>query len=558
MNEKLLKLTPQRYLCPYCGEWHEWEGNSLDWYDTPSYTAEFSCPSCPGRRSIGKYAIYILDGYCNYEVESVCSSSQSIKGKIPISSIQESLEYPIVTFNVNFTAERDIGRSRYSDCSGCTFSGYCNSQKLGEQGDGRNIEITLGFEFKQSDYVKFATISILARKERELKKRETNLQKKEQSLQKREMDLQNHEQSLQERENVLSSKEQELAEQQKIKEDAIMATSKKTSLKTQLYEKSPKENLEIVKAWAEKYKPVLKWAIPVAAVYGAYRILNSNEFDLSVNNISDTCEKQLGFKVEFLENKRTLKELMAIGGLCAGAYGAVQAISGIFGAKEEKDVSVEEVEAGMSQLESISKKFAWIQPKTEDMLPIALSVILVYVTLHKPKFTGKLTNKVRDLTEDFQVKLDTYIELAKLFIQEKFGIDFSNKEEQKKLKICAFLVAVMGIFAFLYGKKVLGGKASTEEAGKAKEETVNKSVEAFIEQAKAIVEKIAPTVYTTLITLLVSKKILMLEEPLDLSEGKKEPEAKEEADEDGITPEEPAAEAKADESGITPEESAEE
>ena len=216
------------------------------------------------------------------------------------------------------------------------------------------------------------------------------------------------------------------------------------------------------------------------------------------------------------ENRKALKELMVLGGLSAGAYGAMKAVTSILGAKDE-DCSVEEVEAGMNQLESVSKKFAWIQPKTEDMLPIALSVILVYVALHKPNPNGKIANKVSDFTEDLKIRFDTYIELAKLFIEDKFKMDLSTEEDQKKLRICGFLVAFMAVFAFLYGKKAFESKKAPEEEQEEPKEQ-ERSLGTYIKQIKEILKKVAPTVYTTLFTFLASKKILELEEPLELSE----------------------------------------
>ena len=116
------------------------------------------------------------------------------------------------------------------------------------------------------------------------------------------------------------------------------------------------------------------------------------------------------------------------------------------------------------------------------------------------------------LTEDIQIRIGLYLDLAKDFIQDKFNIDLSNEEEQRKLKVCAFLLVLMGILAFLYGKKVLGDKSAPEADDKKQKEEINKSVEAFVAQAKTVVEKLAPTIYTYLITLFGSKKILMLEE----------------------------------------------
>ena len=91
-------------------------------------------------------------------------------------------------------------------------------------------------------------------------------------------------------------------------------------------------------------------------------------------------------------------------------------------------------------------------------------------------------------------------------------MDLSNDKDQKKLRICGFLVASLAIFAILYGKKVLETKSDGEEESEEGHEKSSKTMESFAEQAKKIIAKIAPTMYTTLITFLVSKKILMLED----------------------------------------------
>lgn len=499
MNPAFLKCTPRQILCPYCGKWHDWNGRELEYFDSPDYTIGLGNSNAPRGCKDGIYRVYFYDNECHYAVDEMCRKANlSLRGHIPISSLVESENEPIVTFSVACTTDYDVG---LSECYPCDYVNSCNYVKLGDEGDKRHMTVTLGFKFDQSDYDKFAKVAFLSRKSKEIQERES--------------DLQCREQSLQEREDILNEK----AEQSKNKEELNMSetTKKGTSIKTLLYEKSPKENIEMIKTWAEKYKPVLKWAVPVVAVYGAYRILNSTECDLSVNNVAETCQKKLGFKIAFLEDKKALKELMVLGGISAGAYGAVQAISGFIGANKKEneissDISVEEVKEGMTQLESISKKFSFLQPKTENMLPIALSVILVYTTLHKPKFTGKFANKIHVLTEDLQIRVGLYLDLAKSFIHDKFNIDLSDDAQQKKLKICIFLLGIMGLLAFLYGKKVLSNKADSEDDGETNNEDLNKSAKVFVEQAKKIVEKLAPTIYTSFITLLVSKKLLALEE----------------------------------------------
>ena len=212
MELKLLDLTPKRYLCPYCGEWHEWSKLlELGYYDSSRCTAEFSCDECPGHSSLGNYSIYFLDDYLYYSTDGICNKAkQAIKGKIPISSIVESSELPRVTFGVDFTAADEVNRYQ---CSNCDFKWQCNVCSLGTQGDGRHMKITFGFEFDQSNYNSIAKAAILARKEKELQEREHAIDSKERSLK--------------ERKDAVTSKEQ-VSQQPQVKEnkeDTTMANN---------------------------------------------------------------------------------------------------------------------------------------------------------------------------------------------------------------------------------------------------------------------------------------------------------------------------------------------
>ena len=66
----------------------------------------------------------------------------------------------------------------------------------------------------------------------------------------------------------------------------------------------------------------------------------------------------------------------------------------------------------------------------------------------------------------------------------------------------------------------MGDKSESEADDKKQKKEINKYVEAFVAQAKTVVEKLAPAIYTYLITLLASKKILILEEAQDVLEEK--------------------------------------
>lgn len=144
-----------------------------------------------------------------------------MNGSIPISSIVEDPVRPIVTFDVPFTSNSNVGKY---ECSDCNFKEQCNFVRLGDRGDNCHITITFGFEFEQSDYNKFSRIGQLARKERELQERENALNFKAQYCDEREQYLQERESALVTRE-LEQQRQEEQSSQQEIKEETTMANN---------------------------------------------------------------------------------------------------------------------------------------------------------------------------------------------------------------------------------------------------------------------------------------------------------------------------------------------
>lgn len=161
VRKELLKLCPKRYLCPFCGEWHEWrERESLEFFDY-YYTANYCCHHYLDhymnhlKESLyhhDNYELYFEDDYCYYTIELWCSVSDlKIEGKIKIEDITEDANEPIVTFEVPFEPPYEVGRKL---CENCGIRCLCNIANLVAQSDSRDTEITLGLEFEKSDYDK--------------------------------------------------------------------------------------------------------------------------------------------------------------------------------------------------------------------------------------------------------------------------------------------------------------------------------------------------------------------------------------------------------------------
>lgn len=167
-----------------------------------------------------------------------------------------------------------------------------------------------------------------------------------------------------------------------------------------------------------------------------------------------------------------------------------------------EELSVEEIEGKMDSVEEAHQKFAWIQPKAEKLMPVATSVLVVYVLTQKPQWYEKVKDKVVAITGDASAKAGVYIEMAKLFIASKLNIDLDDEVQAKKFKTFALLAATIGLCAFLYGKGVF----NTEEDQSFMEK--NPQLKAFIEQAKEIMEKILPTAFSAVTTYMVTKHII--------------------------------------------------
>ena len=156
MKKEFLNLIPKRFLCPYCGEWHEWEEPhelgyyifDTNWLGTKGIRREVKlfCTNIKGNRvSFSKRGDAL-----SYEIPSICRYSYyPIEGTIPISSIVENRDKPIVAFDVAYTTSQEVGTNY---CGECKNQKHCNFKKLGDEADNQHNTINLGFEFEQSQY----------------------------------------------------------------------------------------------------------------------------------------------------------------------------------------------------------------------------------------------------------------------------------------------------------------------------------------------------------------------------------------------------------------------
>lgn len=277
---------------------------------------------------------------------------------------------------------------------------------------------------------------------------------------------------------------------------------KEGNILKQFYYHSPEENIKIFNEWAEQYKPVLRWAVPVVSIYAAYQILNSQN-NISIKNLESICQENFGFVIEPLRDKKRLRQLSVLGKSTAAAYTAMKVASSIFTESDVKNLSKQEVEESLTNLEKLKSKFSFLQPTTEDLLPVALSIITVFVVTNKDSIfeSKKIPQFLRDFAENISATIEVYSSLASSFIKEKFNIDLSTEKGKQKLKTFCLFATIILLGVFLYGKRILQNRKLDDELPS---ENVPEGIKQFVSHLISIMKKLAPSAFAILVSFLVA------------------------------------------------------
>lgn len=435
MNRKFLDLTPTHYLCPYCGKWHEWALASGDM----NGRIEIRCT-----RTRNVFTCDFSRNGISYTSTEWCSNvnQNNLTGIVLFSNFIENQNESEVITEIPIKTHRNL--VSYCDtCSAFKIDGciYC---KLARSGDGQNMKIPFGFRFKKEEF------DAIVEEERRANQEGNNM---------------------------------------------TTETSKKTTLKELLYENSPRRNFELLKEWAEKYKPTLKWVVPAITVYAAAMILKNKNSGLTVDNISKVCKEENGVTLGELKDKRKLNKLMFFGGTLSLLYGAFKFFNKGTSDKVE-DVFVEDVEEGLNSLAAKENAFKAMQPMVNELLPVAIAVITAYaLTQKKLPFGDKVNSKITDLKDKVGGFFDSIIDWTTMFLGSKFNIDLSSEEDRAKVRKFVLLGVIVAIITFLYGKKMLGGKHAKE--GDIKE--ADKTLQNLTKRLLNIMKKLAPALFGVVI-----------------------------------------------------------
>ena len=226
IDKRILRLTPKRILCPLCGEWHDWEGKTLQSYDEYEYNSyEYECNGVT-------VSIWVVEDHIRIYADSPCDKLNS---EINVDADLRDMEYdgtdPVIKIPFSLEADEIICKS---ECEYCECYDCCNFATIGDNRDDDedeyNFELEFKFEFASRYFNKY---SEAAREEKLRQQHEAEEAKRQEELaRQREAEEVQHQQELARQLEAEEAKHQEeLARQTKskttnqVKEETTMANN---------------------------------------------------------------------------------------------------------------------------------------------------------------------------------------------------------------------------------------------------------------------------------------------------------------------------------------------
>ena len=198
LDRRILRLTPKRIFCPLCGNWHDWEGKTLQVYSKYD-PYEYECNGVTLK-------FWVDDNCIHIQSSDLCDKVNTyIDDELYLDDIECDLSDPIFYFSIPISTEEIV-------CSGeCDYCDSCNLPNIGDERDDDDDEFELNLEFK----FEFASryFDKYAQSNRDERKKIEEETKREQGLERQREEEAKREQELAKQREEEAKREQELAKQ---------------------------------------------------------------------------------------------------------------------------------------------------------------------------------------------------------------------------------------------------------------------------------------------------------------------------------------------------------
>lgn len=217
IDKRILRLTPKRFFCPLCGDWHDWEGKTLQSYDEDN----------PYKYECGDGVELSL--WCNDDCICINSSdlcdkiNNYIDGEVYFEDIECDAKEPVIKFSTLISTDEIV-------CSGeCDYCDGCNLPSIGDKrcndDDEFELELEFKFEFASRYFDKYAQSD----REEKLKQKQ-ELEREQEAKRQQELAKQREEEEIQRQQelakpSVTEPQHESKKVTKKGKEDTTMANN---------------------------------------------------------------------------------------------------------------------------------------------------------------------------------------------------------------------------------------------------------------------------------------------------------------------------------------------
>lgn len=279
---------------------------------------------------------------------------------------------------------------------------------------------------------------------------------------------------------------------------------KNMTIREQMWKVSPEINSLAFRNFLNSHRKDLKWLTPIAAFAIAVYLVKTGKIDLK--KLEKMVDEKLGIKLD----AAGIKRFGANVAIASTVFAGTKIVGNLVTKKDastkdaKKDFSLKDLSfAKINDMINEAKGLSAWKPKAEELLPISLSIIALFI-ISKPVTEVKALTWLKEqffsIFGGVAYTISETIDNGILMLASKLNLDISEDEDFQKIKKFAALAVISLILLLTYGKSV------------AKKGLNKKALTGFWNQLMAGMKLIAPTVFATIVAVAVEKNILEKED----------------------------------------------
>lgn len=278
---------------------------------------------------------------------------------------------------------------------------------------------------------------------------------------------------------------------------------KTMSIREQLYKVSPEVNRIVFNNFLKEHRKDFGWLTPVAAFGIAGYLVKAKVINLDI--LQKVVKEKLGIELD----ANAIKRFGANVGIASAVFAGVKIGGKLLSGKKDKknlleglslkNVSFTKINETINEAKSLKS----LKPKAEELLPISLSIIVLFIITRPVKEIKALSwakEQFYAVFGGFAYTVSETVDNAIIMLASKMNLDTSEEDDVLKIKKFIIFMLLAVILLYAYGKNV------------AKNDSKKKELRGFFSQLLTVINAVAPAAFATIVAIGVERKIFTKED----------------------------------------------